>query len=92
MKYLKKYKMELIIVIFSAILISCVDDESIAENVKQRKEAAANYKRIGGEYGELVYTDPETGCQYFAGGREKGPRLGTNGFPLCGNEVPAVEQ
>jgi len=40
-----------------------------------------------------IWVDYHTGCQYLiVPDASITPRLGTNGFPLCGNEVPAVEQ
>ncbi len=52
-----------------------------------------NYeKAITGNHQKLVtpdiWIDPETQCQYFTVPGGITPRLGTDGFPLCYNQLP----
>lgn len=87
MKYLKRFSLEIMIVLVSAFVVfisSCKDDFHRSE-YEQSKQ---HYSEVGGKYGERVFTDPETGCQYFSRADFLTPRLGTDGFPLCGNSIP----
>src|SRR5690606_37157502 len=52
--------------------------------------SSPNYRVLDGG-GPTVFTDPETGCEYFVRyGDEMEPRLDANGRPICvgGNPAP----
>ena len=69
--------MKLSLLVLVILFVSCKEDMLF----EPRKES---YKRVG-EYGgtELVFTDPDTGCQYFTGKEYFEPRLTSQGVPMC---------
>jgi hypothetical protein len=73
--------MKLVILFFAVLFFGCRED---GQN-NPPEDAKSPYSRVGsGQYSEVVFTDPGTGCQYFASHQYMQPRLSSEGVPMCG--------